>query len=402
MADQLTRKFHASSPDRDSSFQAVERPRKRLRKRTNIIFNQRYDPITMILKWQNDEKGTELLHEGQKTNTRLKVFHQPNGLKTMCFFCPMPARNKPSNIADLQFIQFQDDSVNIKALMFSKDGTLWSPGENEKPNPDEHYMVISIRFNIPYPNQLPPKNDRVKGGLLEMRLKPWLDLYNWILKIQEPVDIPYQQKVLDRWWRDRREFETTWHPIVKREYELMKAETERYTITGFLAEFEEFHGFSNPELEPAADLPEEDLPKRRSKLSGLLYVQCKEGSKFQLLWPVPGGKNTFFELEGTVSAEDEYRSERSPGIVASMVIPIHQQTDPRKGTIFSFQMVADTTIYDRRVRAINNLAKPRPKLEDRLKPEEVFLLGKPASPILLSTEVDFHAIWQKSLFSREA
>ncbi|KAF3244779.1 hypothetical protein EYR41_001823 [Orbilia oligospora] len=82
-----------------------------------------------------------------------------------------------------------------------------------------------------------------------------------------------------------------------------------------------------------------------------------------------------------------------------MVIPIHQQTDPRKGTIFSFQMVADTTIYDRRVRAINNLAKPQPKLEDRLKPEEVLLLGKPASPILLSTEVDFHAIWQNSLFS---
>ncbi|KAF3316119.1 DNA-binding protein SMUBP-2 [Orbilia oligospora] len=433
MADQLIRKSRASSPDRGSSSQAVERPRKRLRKRTNIIFNQRYDPITMVLKWQNDEKSTELLHEGQRTNTRLKVFHQPNGLKTMCFFCPMPARNKPSNIADLQFIQFHDGSVDIRALMFSKDGKLWSPGENEKPNPDDHYMVISIRFDIPYSNQLPPKNDRtihhsidwgifdsiagVKGGLLEMRFKPWLDLYNWILKIQEPVDITYQQRVLDRWWRDRREFETTWHPIVKREYELMKAETEKYTITGLLAEFEEFQVFSNSGLEPAADLPEEDIPKRGSKLFRVtlrpgpnfelpldnnnqpLRIECKEGSKFRLLWPVPGEKNTFFELEGTVSAEDEYRSERSPGIVASMVIPINQQTDPRKGTVFSLQMVADTTIYDRQVRAINNLAKPRPELEDRLKPEEVFLLGKPASPILLSTEVDFHAIWQKSLFS---
>ncbi|EGX48431.1 hypothetical protein AOL_s00080g60 [Orbilia oligospora ATCC 24927] len=433
MADETTYTFPASSLDRGSGSQAVERPSKRLRKRTNLIFNQRYDPITMVMKWRNGEKSAELLCEGQKTNTRLKVFHQPNGLKTMCFFCPMPSRNKPNNIADLQFIQFHDDSVNIRALMFSKDGTLWSPGENGKPNPDDHYMIVSIRFDIPYPNQLPPKDDRtnhhsidwrifdsiagIKGGLLEMRFKPWLDLYNWILKIQEPVNITYQQKVLDRWWRDRREFETTWRPIVKREYEQLKAETEKHIITDLLAEFEELQVFSNDKLEPAADLTEEDLPKRGSKFFRVtlcpgpnfklpldnnnqpLKIECKEGSKFRLRWPVPGKKHAFFELKGTVSAEDEYRSETSPGIVASMVIPINRQTDPRKAAVFSLQMVADRTIYDRQVQAIKNLAKPRPKVEDILKPEEVLLLGKPASPILLSTEVDLRAIWRKSLFS---
>ncbi|KAF3208820.1 hypothetical protein TWF106_011311 [Orbilia oligospora] len=147
--------------------------------------------------------------------------------------------------------------------MFSKDGTLWSPGENEEPNSDEHYMAVQfvsreqlaytamlvsgpepnmvIGLDISYTNQLPPKNYRT-------------------------IHHSIQQMVLDRWWRDRREFETTWLPTVKREYEPMKAEMENHIITGLLAEFEELQVFSNLELEPAADLPEEDLPKRGSKI----------------------------------------------------------------------------------------------------------------------------------------
>ncbi|KAF3158556.1 hypothetical protein TWF788_004571 [Orbilia oligospora] len=165
MADQLIRKFHTSSPDRSSGSQAVERPKKRLRKGTNIMFNQRYDPIPMVLKWQNEGESTELLHE---------------------------------------------------ALMFSKDGTLWSPGENEEPNSDEHYMAVQFvsREQLAYTAMVAsgPEPNMVIG-----------------------LDISYTNQ------------------LPPKNYHL-------------LAEFEGLQVFSNLEPEPAADLPEEDLPKRGSKI----------------------------------------------------------------------------------------------------------------------------------------
>ncbi|KAK6513691.1 hypothetical protein TWF506_008130 [Arthrobotrys conoides] len=434
MAEHTAYQFPEHKPGLDAPV------KKQPQKRTHLIFNQRYKPTSIVLtpRSGHPEKTLDLLTSTETTNVRFKLMAEPSGFKTFCLFCDIPTKSDPNYRAEIQFTQCDDDNVNIRAELFLLDGTSWTPRDGEKPDMSQCYMRIRIVFDQAY-SRLPPQQDRIEPssldcrildsiatirGSLDIRVKPWMMLYDWILNIHEPLSISYHQKVLTRWWRDRKEFQTTWLPMVKKEYELTKEDKEKSTLSDLLAEFEEIQVFTAGEIKRMKETrfqgsfpdmvggkprfafrvtlrPSLNFKLPMDRQNQPLKFECKEGDKFRLRWLVPGERGRYHSLEGTVSAEDEHRCETSPTILVSMGIIIKSEIDPRKATIFDLEMIADRTIYDRQVAAISHLAKPRTRgTPSTLKPEEVFLLGTPASQIPLKMNlVNFYEIWHRSLLA---